>query len=105
MTIARIIILLAFIPGLAFPQRGPGITQQSKEKQVEIFCDYQELAGSPNPNLMEFIPLFENMYNTNQIKDKELKKKIHCVLLKFYREHDPFFAQDFTEMMPEANCG
>lgn len=69
-----------------------------------MFCDYKAASGAPDFNWMDFVPIFENMYNTNQIDDPVLKEEIHCVLFDFYLQDDPYFAKDFSLTMPEADC-
>ncbi|MFN8370129.1 MAG: hypothetical protein U0T83_05835 [Bacteriovoracaceae bacterium] len=52
----------------------------------------------------KFIPYFENVYNSNSVKNERLKNKLFCILLDFYYQNDPGFAEQFEQQNSSMKC-
>ncbi len=97
-------ILFSLVTQSVVLGRTPSIPRITDDLQEKI-CEYRRLeVGKPKANVMFFISLFENMYNTNQISDKKLKEEVFCLLKTFYQQDDPYFAEDFSKEMPNVSC-
>lgn len=103
MKLTKTIVFFLLLQSIAYG-RSPSIPL-IKNGLWEKVCEYKRLEeGKPSVDLMIFISLFENMYNTNQISDIKLKEQIFCLLKKFYEQDDPYFAEDFSKEMPDVSC-
>ena len=101
--ISLILLSYLFAQSVTFG-RSPSIPLET-DSLLDKVCEYKNLEETkPNIDLMTFISLFENMYNTNQIVDVKVKMEVFCLLKKKYEQDDPYFAKDFSKDMPNASC-
>ena len=100
---ALILSALFFIISFSAHSRSPSIPGNIDffAEDVSYYVDNKERDGF---NRMEFIPVFENLFNTEAIEDEKLKQNVFCILLEFYRESDPEFAKEFMDEMPRVSC-
>lgn len=75
-----------------------------KINQKELLCNIEEKKKGPDFDVKTFIPILENIYNTNQFEDLESKNKIYCILLSHYLKNDASYAQEFKKYQPETKC-
>ena len=100
----NIILLISLLSHPAFAVDRSPEQPSKKVNQKELLCNIEEKKKVPDFDVKTFIPLLENIYNTNQFEDNESKNKIYCILLSYYQKNDASYAKEFKNYQSETKC-